>query len=260
MQIGTRVVRGVDWKWGDQDGPSPSEGRVIGELGEDGWIRVQWDNGSTNSYRMGKEGKYDLKLAEPPAPVVSESDSESETEEENTTTQYNELQPSQLMKIVCAQFLRFITLSFSLHSESVQTHASRSFLSFLREIIAKGHYVRDPNLESLHRDQYRNWSSLGFLRAIASKNVNLCKMLAKPAWINLLFKLVESRETNDSELPCQIVALRLLSDILPHCQHLGAVKMTQFQDRIFHFLGHTTLMCKADGTLFADHCLLQKVS
>ncbi|KAJ8297784.1 hypothetical protein KUTeg_024315 [Tegillarca granosa] len=52
MKVGTRVVRGVDWKWGDQDGPPPSMGRVIGELGEDGWIRVQWDTGSTNSYRM----------------------------------------------------------------------------------------------------------------------------------------------------------------------------------------------------------------
>ena len=30
-----------------------SHGCVIGELGEDGWIRVQWDNGSTNSYRQG---------------------------------------------------------------------------------------------------------------------------------------------------------------------------------------------------------------
>lgn len=49
-----------------QDGPPPGEGRVIGELGEDGWIRVQWDNGATNSYRMGKEGKFDLKLAETP--------------------------------------------------------------------------------------------------------------------------------------------------------------------------------------------------
>ena len=39
MRVGTRVVRGIDWKWGDQDGPNPSEGRVIGELGEDGWIR-----------------------------------------------------------------------------------------------------------------------------------------------------------------------------------------------------------------------------
>ena len=50
---------------------------MIGELGEDGWVRVQWDTGSTNSYRMGKEGKYDLKLAGPP-PVQESSDEEEE--------------------------------------------------------------------------------------------------------------------------------------------------------------------------------------
>ena len=31
MKIGTRVVRGVDWKWGEQDGPPPGEGTVIGQ-------------------------------------------------------------------------------------------------------------------------------------------------------------------------------------------------------------------------------------
>lgn len=35
MKIGTRVVRGQDWKWGDQDGPS-GEGRIISEVGDDG--------------------------------------------------------------------------------------------------------------------------------------------------------------------------------------------------------------------------------
>ena len=64
-----------------QDGPAPSLGRVIGELGDDGWIRVHWDTGSTNSYRMGKEGKYDLKLAEPP-----EMPDNDENEEEDLET------------------------------------------------------------------------------------------------------------------------------------------------------------------------------
>ena len=50
---------------------------MIGELGEDGWIRVQWDTGSTNSYRMGKEGKYDLRLAE------ALTDIDTEDKEEN---------------------------------------------------------------------------------------------------------------------------------------------------------------------------------
>lgn len=55
---------------------------MIGELGEDGWIRVQWDTGSTNSYRMGKEGKYDLKLAEPP-PVTQPTTEDSDTEDDS---------------------------------------------------------------------------------------------------------------------------------------------------------------------------------
>ncbi|CAB3255423.1 unnamed protein product [Arctia plantaginis] len=71
MKIGAKVVRGKDWKWGDQDGVPGGEGRVIGELGEDGWVRVAWDSGGTNSYRMGKEGKYDLKLARTPSPPPS---------------------------------------------------------------------------------------------------------------------------------------------------------------------------------------------
>lgn len=47
-------------------------------MGDDGWIRVEWANGTTNSYRMGKEGMYDLALASPPSPVSSEA---TETEE-----------------------------------------------------------------------------------------------------------------------------------------------------------------------------------
>ncbi|KAI8478850.1 E3 ubiquitin-protein ligase HTD1, partial [Branchiostoma belcheri] len=47
MVVGARVVRGLDWKWRDQDG----------------WVDVTWDAGGSNSYRMGAEGKYDLQLA-----------------------------------------------------------------------------------------------------------------------------------------------------------------------------------------------------
>ncbi|XP_062388287.1 deleted in malignant brain tumors 1 protein-like [Sardina pilchardus] len=65
MKLGTRIMRGQDWKWENQDGIPPGIGRVIGQLSESGWIRVSWDNGHINGYRMGHEGKYDLKLAEP---------------------------------------------------------------------------------------------------------------------------------------------------------------------------------------------------
>ena len=62
MVVGARVVRGLDWKWRYQDGTPPGEGTVTGEL-HNGWIDVTWDHGASNSYRMGAEGKYDLKLA-----------------------------------------------------------------------------------------------------------------------------------------------------------------------------------------------------
>ena len=120
-----------------QDGPPPSEGRVIGELGEDGWIRVQWDNGSTNSYRMGKEGKYDLKLAEQPALTEtavcggggdSDSDSDEETaveadEDDDDASEeilQEPMQPSKLIKAACVQFLRFFAISFGLRADRVQ--------------------------------------------------------------------------------------------------------------------------------------------
>eukprot|EP00095_Tigriopus_kingsejongensis_P011031 maker-scaffold109_size355148-snap-gene-1.26 protein:Tk11031 transcript:maker-scaffold109_size355148-snap-gene-1.26-mRNA-1 annotation:"e3 ubiquitin-protein ligase hectd1" len=65
MVIGARVMRGLDWKWRDQDGTPSAEGSVTGEL-HNGWIDVTWDHGGSNSYRMGAEGKFDLKLASGP--------------------------------------------------------------------------------------------------------------------------------------------------------------------------------------------------
>ena len=54
MVVGATVVRGLDWKWRDQDGPNgmAEEGTVTGELHHD-WIDATWDHGGSNSYRIG---------------------------------------------------------------------------------------------------------------------------------------------------------------------------------------------------------------
>lgn len=62
LVVGAKVVRGIDWKWRDQDGNPPGEGAVSSEW-HNGWIDITWDQGGSNSYRMGAEGKYDLRLA-----------------------------------------------------------------------------------------------------------------------------------------------------------------------------------------------------
>lgn len=87
VQLGARVIRGSDWKWGDQDQATPVsndasskddkeaqpptatttstafyEGTVISEANAHNWVEVIWDNGVFNFYRMGYENKYDLAL------------------------------------------------------------------------------------------------------------------------------------------------------------------------------------------------------
>lgn len=161
MKINTRVMRGIDWKWGDQDGPPPSLGTVVGELGEDGWIRVQWDTGSTNSYRMGKEGKYDLKLAECTPNV--ENEEEEEEEEENgeplspillfpsciavkpfsfSVVTSNKVEdnphPTQLLHRATIHLLKTLSISMGLHGDNAQKEAVDSMCGLLRTIVDCG--------------------------------------------------------------------------------------------------------------------------
>ncbi len=69
LPIGTRVVRGPDWRWSDQgDGTT---GTVVEPVDEDGWVMVRWDNGERNNYRWGVGGAYDVrKLSVSEAPLI----------------------------------------------------------------------------------------------------------------------------------------------------------------------------------------------
>ena len=73
VRIGLRVVRGPNWKWGDQDGGEGHLGTVVQmqkanrpdtEPGK--WaacvVTVQWDCGNRCRYRCGIGDKYDLKV------------------------------------------------------------------------------------------------------------------------------------------------------------------------------------------------------
>ena len=70
LKVGTRVMRGPDWEWQDQDGGDGKLGKVIeskADRGSDQWVRVEWDNGYANTYRWGGEDpKFDLTVVESP--------------------------------------------------------------------------------------------------------------------------------------------------------------------------------------------------
>ena len=63
FKMGDRVVRGPDWKWGDQDGGAGNEGTVMPRPGRSDseayhdfvWVNVSWDCGERNNYRIGPD-------------------------------------------------------------------------------------------------------------------------------------------------------------------------------------------------------------
>ena len=93
----------------------------------------------------------------------------------------------------------------------------------------------------LARDQFKEWAGLGFLRSI-SRQPSMCQLLSSPPWVDLLFRIIEIKE-NASEIPTQILALRLLTLTLPH-SNLSASQRADIQDRLFCLVGHTALMCR----------------
>lgn len=69
--VGTRVRRGPHWQWDDQDGNGPGTVVKTGETG--GWVDVQWDKyDKTNSYRFGKDSKFDIKIVDENRRVILE--------------------------------------------------------------------------------------------------------------------------------------------------------------------------------------------
>lgn len=64
---GVRVVRGINWRYGDQDGGEGYAGTVINtsELNKSGAksVTVIWDSGIKANYRSGPTGCHDLSVS-----------------------------------------------------------------------------------------------------------------------------------------------------------------------------------------------------
>ena len=84
---------------------------------------------------MGKEGKYVLKLAE--ATQLSETDTEMESDEEIfelLVEQDVTSHPSKMIKQVCVQLMRCLTIGAVLHADKMQPTAVRHCTSILRQV------------------------------------------------------------------------------------------------------------------------------
>ena len=66
--IGSRVVRGPNWKYQDQDKGLGNYGTVIkigsrdSNLVPENTVQVTWDHGEVSTYRTGLNNEYDLAI------------------------------------------------------------------------------------------------------------------------------------------------------------------------------------------------------
>ncbi|CAC5378106.1 unnamed protein product [Mytilus coruscus] len=70
IAVGCRVVRGHDWKFGNRDGGVGSLGTVL-DVRPEGKVVVRWDSKRTGLYKMGHNGRFEIKVHG--APVRSRS-------------------------------------------------------------------------------------------------------------------------------------------------------------------------------------------
>ncbi|XP_062596398.1 uncharacterized protein LOC134257818, partial [Saccostrea cucullata] len=72
--VGSRVKRGPDWKWKNQDQNGP--GTVVSHSHDAGWLIVHWDIGTSASYRYGttniEKDKYDVVVCLEPRILYNE--------------------------------------------------------------------------------------------------------------------------------------------------------------------------------------------
>lgn len=124
------------------------------------WVRVEWYTGATNSYRMGKENQYDLRLADSALNIVS-PDSEAEKDEITSDSSMNgETHPTKLLRYACTKLLQIVSVGIGLHSEKMDKNAVRGISSMFRAILS-------PDSTLTNICGLDNWTTLGFLKAIA---------------------------------------------------------------------------------------------
>lgn len=241
MKVGTRVARGADWKWGEQDGNG--EGRIISEVGDDGWVRVEWDTGATNSYRMGKEGQYDLRLADSSFKTISpDKESDKENEFFESKLQLYDIHPTRLLKNACIKMIQMISTSVGIHGDKMQSDAVRVFVTMFYSMFL---VQRSNQPVNIGLDM---WRSIAFLRGILRCQC-ISKHITSDLWIKLYFEMLQSPTQNEKDIYKKVQCIRLLQTTLIQWTEDQTEAVNKVVLQMFHLLGSICMNCPYDQSL-----------
>ena len=226
--------------------------RSIGQVFACGgwWVRVEWANGTTNSYRMGIEGKYDLALASPPSPVTTDTD----TEEPSDHSKYPHrkigdvillsifqaasqiVKDNQLIKLLrdaSVNFLRNVSISAGLAQSNLHPTTIHGLSSLF--------------CATLSAPTISEWCNLTLVRSIA-QTTQMCRAFSTKPWINMLLGFLSAPSNicgNELNLPKQIFAVRFLLTVLQSWD-MDNSEIPGLLEKLLNILGKIILTCSYD--------------
>lgn len=204
------------------------------------WVRVEWDNGATNSYRMGKEGQYDLRLADSTSAIVTP---DTETEEDVSLVEQQlcgNSHPTKLLKNACAKMLKIIAISVGQHADNMEKSAVNRMASMFRCLLSSKIGFLNLGLE--------HWTTLGFLRAISTTK-SLSKYLTAPVWTALHMTIMNAPTSCEQDVYKKVQCLRLLQVTLINWDDADSERMPKLIEMLFMCLGKVSLYCPNDLSL-----------
>lgn len=187
---------------------------------------------------MGKEGQYDLKLADCASSSIISPDTETDDDTSLTEMHLNgSSHPTKLLKNASMKMLKTIAVSIALYGDRIEKSALANVTSMFRMLLAS-----KPNIKSMGLEY---WTTLGFLRAIAQPK-QMSKLLTTPTWLKLSVEILNSTVIDELDVYKKVHCIRLLHATLVHWDENESDRVDKFVQELFECLGKIVLYCPND--------------
>lgn len=193
---------------------------------------------------MGKEGQYDLRLADSVSNIASP---DTETEKDDGLSEFQlsyDSHPTKLLKHTCIKMLQIVSVGVGQHGDKMQLSAVNGLSSMFRAVLHSKMGFLNFGLE--------HWTTFGFLRSISSSKI-LSKLVTSQIWMDFHINSLDSPiMTGEWDVYKKIQCLRLLQSTLVNWTEDDREFIETLIERLFHTLGRICLFCPNDMSLIQN--------
>lgn len=190
---------------------------------------------------MGREGQYDLRLAEN---ISSMDTPDTETEEFIPLpgpTAYNDSHPTRIVHSVSVNLLKIISILSSINEDRIEKAALLNLSSMFRSMVAS------------NKSNAFGWEQMtifAILRGLSLPRLSI--FLTTTSWLKLMFDIIDTPITNENDCYTKIQCVRLLKTNLIYWSKPQHCHIEQTVESIFTSLGNIAFCCPSDISLLQN--------